>query len=325
MRAIEIANPGPNGQLQLVENYPGPKPKAGEVLIRVACAALNRADIFQKQGKYPPPQGTSPLPGLEVSGEIVALGEGVTRRKIGEKVCALLEGGGYAEYATAAVGQVFTLPAGFSFAEAAALPEALFTVWLALFETARLAAGDTVLIHGGASGIGHMAIQMARAAEAIPFATAGTDEKCDFCRKLGAEQAINYRKQDVLEAFQNRPFDIILDIVGGETMQKNLKLLAPGGRMISLAFLAGSRAELNMASLLFKQASWHGLTLRSRTATQKAYLASRIREHCWPWLISRRIFPAIDSEFPLEQAEKAQNRMEQNLNLGKILLKVADL
>lgn len=325
MRAIEIKNPGPEGVLRLNEHYAQPTPSASQMLIKVAYAALNRADIFQKQGKYPPPEGASPLPGLEVSGEIAALGSNVQGWKIGDKVCALLEGGGYSEYALAPAGQVLPIPEGFSLQQAAALPEALFTIWMSLFDTARLKAGDKVLIHGGASGIGHMAIQMAVTAGATVTTTAGTDEKGDFCLKMGARQAINYKKQDFLEILSSQHFDIILDIVGGDTMQQNLKLLAPKGRLINLAFLAGSKAELNMAYLLFKQASWHGLTLRNRSTAEKANFAKQIHEKCWPWLENKKLLPSIDSEFPLEEAEKAHKRMEQNLNLGKILLKVADL
>ncbi len=325
MRAVKIVDAGPNGSLELVTDYPVPTVGAGEVLIKVAYTALNRADIFQKQGKYPPPEGASPLPGLEVSGKIVAVGKNVRQRKAGEMVCALLEGGGYSEYVAAPAGQILSIPNNMELAQAAALPEALFTIWLALFSTAKLKNGDKVLIHGGASGIGHIAIQMATAAGAQVIATAGSDKKCDFCKQQGAILAVNHKKCDFLEELHEHRFNIILDIVGGEYMQKNLRLLAQYGRIVSLAFLAGSKAEINMAYLLFKQASWHGLTLRSRTAEQKALLASQIREKCWPWLANGQLQPVVDKIFTLEQAEKAHKYMQQNLNIGKILLKVADL
>jgi len=329
-----------------------PQPQPHEVLIKVHYAALNRADLFQKAGSYPPPEGGTPILGLECSGEIVAVGSaiaeeyaspGKARRealgeaqrwgqsplpllKQGDHVAALLEGGGYAEYVACAASQMLPIPSNWDLREAAALPEALFTVWLALFHTADVQPGEVVLIHGGASGIGSTAIQMLTAFGAKVIITAGSDEKAEFCRQLGATLAINYRTQDfaaIIAEQYPQGVNIILDFIGADYYQKNLKLLAPYGRIVSLAFLTGAKAEVNMAPLLLKQASWHGLTLRSRSIAQKAVLAQEIRQHCWQWLEERRLIPQIDSEFPLVEAEKAHKHMEQNLNLGKILLKVA--
>lgn len=325
MRAVEITEAGPYGSLKYRDNYPTPSPARGEVLVKVAYAALNRADLFQKQGKYPPPDGASPLPGLEVSGAIEALGEDVEGWEIGTEVCTIVEGGGYAEYVTVPVGQLLPVPDGWNLGEAAALPEALFTNWLALCEIARLQPGESVLIHGGASGIGHIAIQLANALHAKPYVTAGTADKCHFCIETGAITAVNYREETIAEAFRDIKFDVILDIVGGDYMQMNLKLLKPYGRIVNIAFLRGSKAELNMAHLLFKQASWHGMTLRNRTTEQKAALARQIMQNATPWLLNRQVIPRIDSEFPLKDAEKAHAVMEENLNLGKILLKVSNL
>ncbi len=300
-----------------------PIPRVGEVLIKVAYTALNRADLFQMQGSYPAPEGASPLPGLEVSGTIAALGEGVTEFQIDEEVCALLEGGGYGEYVNVAASQTLPLPKGWSLREAGALPEGLFTIWLALFHTAHVTAGETVLIHGGASGIGHLASQMVTAAGATAITTASTPEKCQFSEAHGAVKSYSYKEGDFVEAIKTHHggVDVVLDMVGGDYFPKNLKCLKRGGRMVSIAFLRGAKAEINMAPLLLKQISWHGLTLRSRSAKEKAILAQEIRQHCWNWLENRQIIPAIDSEYPLQHAEKAIKKLEQNLNLGKILLK----
>jgi putative PIG3 family NAD(P)H quinone oxidoreductase len=300
-----------------------PEPAAGEVLIKTAYAGVNRADLFQIAGHYPPPEGASPLPGLEVSGEIVAIGEGVKEWGIGQPVCALLEGGGYGEYARVAASQILAVPTGWSMAEAAALPEALFTVWLALFHTAQLQAGGTVLIHGGASGIGSLASQMVAAAGAKSVTTASSAEKCEFSKKQGAEKAICYKEEDFVEVIKRDygGVDIVLDIVGGSYIARNLKVLKPYGRMISLAFLESAQIEISAAALLMKQLRWQGVTLRSRSREQKAHLCQEIETHCGEWLAQRRILPAIDSEYPLKQADEALKRMEQNLNFGKILLK----
>ncbi|MDG1287996.1 MAG: NAD(P)H-quinone oxidoreductase [Rickettsiales bacterium] len=298
-------------------------PRAGEVLIKVAYTAINRADLFQMQGSYPAPEGASPLPGLEVSGTIAALGEGVSNYNIDDEVCALLEGGGYAQYTRVAATQTFPIPKGWNLREAGALPEGLFTIWLALFHTAHVTAGETVLIHGGASGIGSLASQMVAAAGATAITTASSAEKCQFSETYGAAKSYSYKESDFVEALKTHHggVDVVLDMIGGDYFQKNLKCLKRGGRMVSIAFLRGAKAELNMAPLLLKQISWHGLTLRSRSTKEKAILAQEIREHCWDWLENRQVIPAIDSEYPLSQAGKAIKKIEQNLNLGKILLK----
>lgn len=300
-----------------------PAPRAGEVLIKVAYSGVNRADLFQMQGNYPPPEGASPLLGLEVSGTIAALGEGVNEFEIGDEVCALCEGGGYAETVRVAAAQILPLPKGWSLREAGALPEALFTVWLALFHTAQVSAGDTVLIHGGASGIGSIASQMVAAAGATAITTASTPEKCKFSEAHGATKSYSYKESDFVEAIKTHHggVDVVLDMVGGDYFQKNLKCLKRGGRMVSIAFLRGAKAELNMASLLLKQISWHGLTLRSRSVKEKAILTQEIREHCWGWLENKQVIVPIDSEYSLKDAEKAIKKIEQNLNFGKILLK----
>lgn len=312
-----------NEKLIYDENIERPGLAANEVLIEVAYAGVNRADLWQAVGKYPPPEGASEILGLEASGIVAEIGSAVTDFSVGDEVCALLEGGGYAQYARVAASQCFNLPKGWSLREAGALPEALFTVWLALFHTAKIKAGETVLIHGGASGIGSMASQMAAAVGANAITTASTPEKCAFSKSCGATKSYSYKQGDWQEAILNdyKGVDVVLDIVGGEYFQKNLKLLKPYGRMVNLAFLESSKAELNMAHLLFKQLSWHGLTLRGRTTEQKAHLANEIKQNCWDWLENRKVIPAIYEEFSLKDAEKAHKKMQQNLNLGKILLK----
>ena len=304
-------------------NIPRPTLRAGEILIETCYAGVNRADLWQVAGKYPPPAGASDILGLEVSGIVAELSEGVTQFSIGDKVCALLEGGGYAHYARVAASQTFHIPNGWNLREAGALPEALFTVWLALFHTAKVQAGQTVLIHGGASGISSMASQMVKAAGAIAITTASTPDKCRFSESCGAVKSYSYKQDNFVEAIlaDYQGVDAVLDIVGGDYFQKNLKLLKPYGRMVNLSFLESAKADLNMAHLLFKQLSWHGLTLRGRTTEQKAQLAAEIKENCWSWLENKQVIPAIDDEFLLQNVEKAHKKMQQNLNLGKILLK----
>ncbi len=293
-----------------------------ELLIEVAYAGVNRADLWQVAGKYPPPDNASELLGLEVSGTVAEIGGGVSSFSIGDKVCALLEGGGYAQFARVSASQTLPIPKNWSLRDAGALPEGLFTVWLALFHTANVTAGETVLIHGGASGIGSMASQMVKAAGATAITTASTPEKCAFSEQYGAAKSYSYQNVDYLDAILQdyKGVDVVLDIVGGEYFQKNLKLLNPYGRMVNLAFLESAKAELNMAALLFKQLSWHGLTLRGRTRQQKAELTQEIKNYCWDWLEQKQVVPAIYAEFPLHDAKKAHEMMHQNLNLGKILL-----
>jgi len=319
MFGIRIAE----GRLIYDTALPTPSPGIDEVMIRVEYAGVNRADLFQMQGSYPPPPGASPLPGLEVSGHIAEIGRKVHGFEVGDEVCALLEGGGYAEYACVAATQILPRPDGWTLREAGALPEALFTVWLALFHTAQIEAGETVLIHGGASGIGSLASQMVKAAGATAITTASNDEKCTFSQQHGAEACYNYKEMDFVEAVLEhyKGVDVVLDMVGGDYFQKNLKLLRPGGRMVSIAFLRGANVGVNLAPMLLKQLSWHGMTLRGRNRQQKAELAAELRNHCWKWLEDRKVVPPIDSEYPLQEAEKALKKLEQNLNLGKILLK----
>jgi NADPH:quinone reductase-like Zn-dependent oxidoreductase len=315
---------------------------------------VTRADIYQVQGKYPPPEGASPLPGLEVSGEIVALGSAIqdsgfgiqdseggqkadsfsARQRLGSlreagsaaqeqlNVCALLEGGGYAEYVVVPATQVMPVPAGWSLAEAAALPETLLTNWLALVETAALSAGETVLIHGGSSGIGSFGITLAKLRGTTVITTAGSDAKTSFCLARGADKAINYKQQDFATQLASESIDIILDMVGGEAMATHLKLLKRGGRLVQIAFQQGAKAELNMAALLFKNLRWQGITLRNQSRERKADLVRAAWQHCQPWLDARQLVPPLDSEFLLQDAEKAHAKMQQNLHLGKIVLKV---
>ena len=325
MRAVEIIHPGPAGELALIEAAT-PTPASREVLIRVAYAGLNRADILQRRGQYPLPGGERHIPGLEVAGEITAVGPDVKGWNIGDHVCALLNEGGYAEYARAPYTQLLPVPRHCDLRDAAVIPEALFTLWSALFDGGRLQPGERLLIHGGASGIGTTAIQLARLWECEVIATAGTDEKCRACTDLGAHFAVNYTTQDFLSEIKTITggdgVDVILDIAGGDAMQKNLELLRVKGRLVSIAFMNGAKANLNMAPLLLKRLSWVGSVLRSRTVEEKAHIARAVREILWP-LVEGGVFkPVIDSEFPLENAEKAQKRMEEGLNIGKIALKI---
>lgn len=328
MKAIEVTNPGSTSQLRLVD-MPMPTPKKGEILIRVEYAGVNRADIFQRQGNYAPPKDASPLLGLEISGTVATLGEGVSQWNEGDKVCALLEGGGYAEYCTAPTGLVLLLPEGYGFKEAAALPEALATVWLTLIKEAKLQSGERFLVHGGASGIGTMAIQIAKWRGADVYATASTQVKCALCERLGATKALNYKTQDFVSALGDfiapHKLDVILDMTGGDNIQKNLSLLGMGGRMVSIALLRGAKVEVNAAHLLLKRLHWMGSTLRSRSIEEKSLLINEIRDNLWPVLAEGDIKPILDSEFPLNEAEKAHLRMEQNLNLGKIVLRIGSL
>lgn len=325
MRAIEIKNPGPAGTLAPID-LPLPAPASREVVIKAAYAGLNRADILQRKGQYPLPDGAHKIPGLEVAGIISEIGPDVKEWKIGDKVCALLNEGGYAEYARAPCTQLLPIPKHFDLREAALIPEALFTLWSALFDGGRLQPGERLLIHGGASGIGTTAIQLAHLWGCEVIATAGTDEKCQACSDLGAHLAVNYKTQDFLSGIktmtEGEGVDVILDIAGGESMQKNLDLLRTKGRLVNIAFMNGAKAPLNMAPLLLKRLSWVGSVLRSRSLEEKAHIARAIREILWPMVEGGVFKPVIDSEFSLENAEKAQKRMEEGLNIGKIALKM---
>ncbi len=326
MKAIAIREPGGPEVLVPVER-PVPEPGPGELLIRVAAAGVNRPDVFQRMGMYPPPPGASELPGLEVSGIVEAVGEGVTRFRSGDAVVALLAGGGYAEYAVAPEATTLPAPQGIPLVDAAGLPETVFTVWSNVFERAYLDRGEWLLVHGGASGIGTTAIQLAKAFDAHVIVTAGSDEKCRFCLELGADAAINYRTEDFVERVKaitgGRGVDVVLDMVGGDYVPRNIAVLAEGGRHVSIAFLKGPKVELNMLPVMLKRLTLTGSTLRSRPLAFKAALAEEVERHVWPLLADGRFRPVIDSRLPLEQAAHAHRRMEQSAHIGKILLVTA--
>jgi putative PIG3 family NAD(P)H quinone oxidoreductase len=323
MTAIEIAEPGGPEVLRPVQ-CPVPAPREDDVLIRVRAAGVNRPDVLQRKGIYPPPEGVSPLPGLEVAGEIAALGAAVTGFAAGDMVTALLAGGGYAEYAVAPAGQCLPVPRGLSFTEAASLPETFFTVWSNLFDRARLRAEETVLVHGGTSGIGIAAIQLAAAFGARVLATAGSAEKCAACLRLGASWAINYKEEDFVaatrEATGGRGADVILDMVGGDYVARNIKACAADGRIVQIAFLGGSKVTLDLMTLMRNRITLTGSTLRPRETAFKAAIAAALRQKVWPLIEQGRIRPVIDSVFPLADAAKAHARMESSLHIGKIVL-----
>lgn len=300
-----------------------PAPGPGEVLIRVAAAGVNRPDLMQRAGLYPPPPGAPETLGLEVAGEVASVGPGVARWKEGDKVCALLAGGGYAEYALADSGSVLPAPKGLSLTEAAALPETVFTVWANVFEAGALKPDETLLVHGGASGIGTTAIQMARAHGAKVFATAGDAAKCRLCEQLGAARAINYREEDFESVVRyGGGADVILDMVGGPYMQKNINVLNDGGRYVIIAFLQGPQSELNLMRLMLKRLTLTGSTLRSRAKEEKARIPREVEREVWPWIEAGKIKPIIDSTFPLGDAEAALARMADGAHAGKIVLTV---
>ena len=325
MRAIEIAEPGGPEVLRLATR-PVPQPAHDEILIKVAAAGVNRPDVLQRQGSYAPPRGASDLPGLEASGEVVAVGAGVTRWRAGDRVCALLPGGGYAEFVATPADHALPWPEGYSAAEAAALPETFFTVWSNVFDRGRLQAGEVFLVHGGSSGIGTTAIQMAAAFGARVFTTVGSADKAEACRALGAEVAINYHEADfvaeVREATGGRGADVILDMVGGDYIARNIAACAESGRIVSIAFLGGAKATVNFAPVMMKRLTLTGSTLRPRTVAEKAAIATALESQVWPLLAARRIAPVMDSEFPLEQAAEAHARMESSAHIGKIVLVV---
>jgi len=325
MTVVEIAAPGGPEQLKPVKRGV-PKPGNQEVLVRVAAAGVNRPDVMQRQGRYPPPAGASDLPGLEVAGEIVALGAGVSGLSIGDKVTALLAGGGYAEYAVAAAPLCLPLPNGISMVEAAAIPETFFTVWTNLFDRGRCKAGDNVLLHGGTSGIGTAAIQLAAAWGARVFATAGSDDKARACERLGAARGINYRTEDFVEVIRaataGAGIDVTLDMVAGSYVARNLEIAALEGRVVTISLLGGSRAEINMGMILTKRLTLTGSTLRSRTVAQKAEVAEAVRKNVWPLLAAGRVRPVIHATFPLAEAGEAHRLMETSNHIGKIVLTV---
>ena len=324
MRAVEISAPGGPEVLQLTDR-PVPTPAHGQVVIKVAYAGVNRPDALQRAGSYAPPPGASDLPGLEASGEVVALGEGVTEVAIGDRVCALLPGGGYAEYVATPAAHCLPVPEGLGLKEAACLPETFYTVWSNVFTRGGLRAGERFLVHGGSSGIGTTAIQLARIFGARVFATAGSAEKCKACKALGAERAINYRDEDFVEILRGEGgADLILDMVGGDYLPRNVKALADEGRLVQIAFLQGPKVELNFAHVMMRRLTITGSTLRPQSDLAKARIADELRAHVWPLLDSGRIAPVMDSEFPLAEAAKAHERMEGSGHIGKIVLKVAD-
>ena len=325
MRCIEILKPGgPEVLMRAVR--PTPFPAQDEILIKVAYAGVNRPDALQRAGAYPPPPGASDLPGLEVSGVVVETGAEAGRWRTGDRVCALTNGGGYAEYVAVHASHALPVPEGLDLAEAAALPETFFTVWTNVFERAGLTAGETFLVHGGTSGIGVTAIQLASAFGARVFATAGTEEKCAVCRELGAEIAVNHREQDFVESLREatggRGVDVILDMVGGDYIARNVALAAEDGRVVSIAFLKGPSAELDFSQMMKKRLCLTGSTLRPRSVEVKARLARALEEKVWPLLASGRIKPVLDQRFLLDDAPKAHARMESGAHIGKILLEV---
>ena len=322
MLAMAIYQPGGPDVLQPV-SVPVPVPGHGQIIIRLAYAGVNRPDALQRAGSYAPPPSASPLPGLEGSGTVVEVGPGVTRWKIGDKVCALLPGGGYAEYAACHEAHALPIPPGMSLRDAAGLPETCFTVWSNIVMRGGLRAGERFLVHGGSSGIGTTAIQIARALGARVFATAGTEKKCKACEDLGAERCFNYRDEDFLaEAKKIGGFDLILDMVGGSYLPKNIKALADDGRLVQIAFLQGAKVELNFAEVMMRRLTITGSTLRPQSDQAKARIATQVEAHIWP-LIARGAFNVVvDSEYPLSEAPAAHWRLESSGHVGKILLKV---
>jgi putative PIG3 family NAD(P)H quinone oxidoreductase len=325
MKAIDVSAPGPQYQLRL-SDIAQPQPKSGEVLIKVAAAGLNRADLIQAQGGYPPPPGAPATLGMEVSGEIAALGPEVRNLREGDKVCALLAGGGYAEYCAVSVGSVLPIPQNVGLVEAAALPEVHFTVWTNLIDSARLRDGESVLVHGGSSGIGTAAIQLCAAMGHRVFATAGSQPKCDACRALGATRAINYRDEDFVEVIKSetggRGVDVILDMVGGDYIQRNFSAAAVWGRVVNIAFQAGMTANVNFAGMLMKRLAFMATTLRTRTEAEKRAIRDALAQNVWPLIEAGKIKPVIDRIFPLADAGAAHQRMAGGEHIGKILLRV---
>lgn len=322
MRAVQITAAGGPEVLVPCE-LPIPQPRAGEVVIKLAYAGVNRPDALQRAGAYDPPAGASPLPGLEGAGVVSAVGAGVSGVAVGDAVCALLPGGGYAEYVATPAAHCLPVPKGLSMAQAAALPETYFTVFSNVFMRGGLQGGERFLVHGGSSGIGTTAIQLAHVFGARVFATAGSDEKCAACRDLGAEVAINYRDADFVEVLRREGgADLILDMVGGEYLPRNVKALAMDGRLVQIAFLQGPKVALNFAQVMVRRLTITGSTLRPQSDLAKARIAERLRTEVWPLIEAGRIAPVMDSEFALEDAKDAHARMESSTHIGKIVLRV---
>ncbi|WP_018546517.1 NAD(P)H-quinone oxidoreductase [Streptomyces sp. LaPpAH-108] len=316
MKAVSIKEPGGPEVLEWTD-VADPAPGAGEVVVDVVASALNRADVMQRWGLYPVPPGTSPYPGLEVSGRISALGEGVTGWQVGDEVCALLTGGGYAQKVAVPQGQLLPVPEGIGLVDAAGLPEAVATVWSNIVMTAGLKKGETFLVHGGAGGVGTMAIQIAKALGARVVTTVGGPEKAARARELGADVTIDYRTEDFVE---HGPYDVILDVVGGSYLERNVRALAPDGRLVVIGLQDGLEANLNLAELVFKRASVHGTTLRTRSREQKAAIVAQVRDAVWPMIESGTVQLVIDRRLPMSQAAEAHRLMEEGGHIGKILL-----
>ncbi|WPY94069.1 NAD(P)H-quinone oxidoreductase [Limimaricola variabilis] len=322
MRAVEIARPG-GPEVLRATTRPRPEPKHGEVVIDVAYAGVNRPDALQRAGLYAPPPEASDLPGLEVAGHVAAVGSGVTEWAVGDAVCALTPGGGYAEAVATPARHCLPVSRGMDLREAACLPETFFTVWSNVFMRGGLKGGERFLVHGGSSGIGTTAIQLARHFGARVFATAGSAEKCAACQRLGAERAINYREADFVEVLRAEGgADLILDMVGGDYVARNLKALADDGRLVQIAFLQGPKMELNLAPLMMRRLTLTGSTLRPQSIAAKAAIADELRAHVWPLLDAGRIGPVMDSTYPLAEAAAAHARMESSAHIGKIVLQI---
>jgi NADPH2:quinone reductase len=325
MTAIVIRAPG--GPEALVpEQRPVPQPGEGEVLVKVAAAGVNRPDVMQRKGLYPPPKGATDIPGLEIAGEVVALGPGVTRWKVGDRVMALVVGGGYAEYCPAHESHCLAVPHGLSMAEAAAIPETFFTVWHNVFERGRLKAGETLLVHGGSSGIGTAAIQLAHETGARVIVTAGSAEKCEACRTLGADLAINYKTEDFVAATKaatgGKGADVILDMVGGDYIERNYEAAAVEGRIVQIAFQGSPKATVDFRRIMLKRLTHTGSVLRSRPVADKGAIARGVEQHVLPLITAARVRPVMDSTFPMAQAAAAHARMEASAHIGKIVLTV---
>lgn len=325
MRVVEIREPGgPDVLVPAMRKLP--QPGAGDILIRVCAAGVNRPDLLQRAGSYAPPPGASDLPGLEAAGEVAAVGPGVSRWKVGDAVCALLPGGGYAEYVVTPADHALTVPKPLGMVEAAGLCETFFTVWTNVFERGRLAAGESLLIHGGASGIGTTAIQLARARGARVFVTAGTEAKCQACLELGAEMAINYREADFVAAVKDatggRGVDVVLDMVGGDYLPRDVRALAPDGRLVMIAHQKGAEVALNFSIVMVKRLTITGSTLRPQSVEAKARIAEALRREVWPLIDAGRIAPVIAETFPLDQAAAAHARLESGAVTGKVVLEI---
>ena len=325
MAAIHIDGTGEGSCLELRESKT-PRLKKGEVLMKVAAAGVNRADILQRKGNYPPPKGASPIMGLELSGAVIAVGEGVEESVIGKEMCALVPGGGYAEYCTVHLSNTLPIPSTLSLVEGASLPEAFFTVWTNVFERGNLKNGESILIHGGASGIGTTAVMLAHQFGHTVFTTAGSDRKCEAVRKLGGDHVINYQTDDFLEVVARetggRGVDVILDFIGGNYLPRNIACLARDGRLVNIAYMKGSTVKVDFLPVMLKRLTLTGSTLRARPVKEKARIADALKEMVWPLLEKGEIFPVIDSVYKLSEAADAHRRMEQSKHIGKILLEV---